>query len=40
MCWAELLDVLTDTDCKRKIVVKRATETERLALFDVAEWIF
>ncbi len=33
ICWAELLDVLTDTDPKHKIVVERATETERMALF-------
>jgi len=33
MRWAELLDVLTDSDRSREIVVKRATETERLALF-------
>ena len=33
MRWAELLDVLTDTDRKHKIVVERATETERMALF-------
>ena len=33
MRWAELLNVLTDTDRKHKIVVERATETERMALF-------
>ena len=33
MRWAELLDVLTDTDRKRKVVVERATEMERMALF-------
>ena len=34
MRWAELLDVLTDSrERKRKIVVERATETERMALF-------
>ncbi len=33
MRWAELLDVLTDSDRKKKVVVHRATETERLALF-------
>ncbi len=33
MRWAELLDVLTDSDRKKKIVIERATETERLALF-------
>lgn len=33
MRWAELLDVLTDSDRSREIVVERATETERLALF-------
>ena len=33
MRWAELLDVLTDSDRKREIVVERATETERMALF-------
>lgn len=33
MPWAELLDVLTDSERKRKIVLPRATETERLALF-------
>lgn len=33
MRWAELLDVLTDSDRKRKIVIERATETERMALF-------
>jgi chromosome partitioning protein len=31
--WAELLDVLTDSDRKREIVLERATETERMALF-------
>jgi chromosome partitioning protein len=31
--WAELLDVLTDSDRKREVVLERATETERLALF-------
>ena len=33
MRWAELLDVLTDSDRKREIVLERATETERMALF-------
>lgn len=33
MRWAELLDVLTDSDKTRRIVVERATETERMALF-------
>lgn len=33
MRWSELLDVLTDTDRERRIVVERATETERMALF-------
>lgn len=33
MRWAELLDVLTDSDRKRKVVIERATETERMALF-------
>ncbi len=33
MRWAELLDVLTDSDRKKKIVIERATETERQALF-------
>jgi chromosome partitioning protein len=33
MRWAELLDVLTDSDRKREVVVERATETERMALF-------
>ena len=33
MSWAELLDVLTDTDREKRIVVERATETERMALF-------
>lgn len=33
MRWAELLDVLTDSDRKREVVVERATEAERLALF-------
>lgn len=33
MRWAELLDVLTDSDRSREITVERATETERLALF-------
>ncbi|NNE65051.1 MAG: ParA family protein [Pyrinomonadaceae bacterium] len=31
--WSELLDDLTDTDRNRSIVVKRATETERIAMF-------
>ena len=41
MPWAELLDVLTDSDRKRKIVVERATETERMALFALrrAGWM-
>ena len=33
MPWAELLDVLTDSDRDRKVTVERATETERMALF-------
>lgn len=33
MRWADLLDVLTDTDRKREVVLERATETERMALF-------
>jgi len=33
MSWAELLDVLTNSDRERKITVERATETERMALF-------
>ena len=33
MRWTELLDVLTDSERKREIVVERATETERMALF-------
>ncbi len=33
MRWAELLDVLTDSERKREVIVERATETERLALF-------
>lgn len=33
MRWAELLDVLTDSDRKREVVVERATEMERMALF-------
>ena len=33
MGWTELLDVLTATDRERKIVIERATETERMALF-------
>ena len=33
MRWSELLDVLTDSDRKKNIVVERATETERMALF-------
>lgn len=33
MRWAELLDVLTDSERKRNIVIERATETERMALF-------
>jgi chromosome partitioning protein len=33
MSWAEMLDVLTDSDRKKKIVVERATETERMSLF-------
>ena len=33
MRWAELLDVLTDSDRKREVVVERTTETERMALF-------
>ncbi len=33
MHWAELLDVLTDSDRRREIVIERATETERMALF-------
>lgn len=31
--WAELLDVLTESDRKREVVLERATETERMALF-------
>lgn len=31
--WAEMLDVLTDSDRRKKTVIERATETERLALF-------
>jgi chromosome partitioning protein len=31
--WADLLDVLTDSDRKREVVLERATETERMALF-------
>ncbi len=31
--WAELLDVLTDSDRKREVVLERATETERMTLF-------
>lgn len=31
--WAEMLDVLTDSDREKTIVVERATETERMALF-------
>lgn len=33
MRWAELLDVLTDSDRKREVVIERATEMERMALF-------
>ncbi len=33
MRWAELLDVLTESDRKREVVVERATEAERMALF-------
>lgn len=33
MRWAELLDVLTDSDRKREVVLERATEMERMALF-------
>lgn len=33
MRWTELIDVLTDSERQRKIVLPRATETERLALF-------
>jgi len=33
MRWTELLDVLTDSDRTRKVVLERATETERMALF-------
>lgn len=33
MRWAELLDVLTDSDRKREVIIERATETERMALF-------
>lgn len=33
MRWTELIDVLTDSERSRKIVLPRATETERLALF-------
>ncbi len=31
--WAEMLDVLTDSERRKKTVIERATETERLALF-------
>jgi chromosome partitioning protein len=31
--WTELIDVLTDSERTRKIILPRATETERLALF-------
>ena len=30
MRWAELLDVLTETDREHKIVIERVTETERI----------
>lgn len=33
MRWAELLDALTDSDRKREVILERATETERMALF-------
>ena len=33
--WAEMLDVLTDSDRERRIVVERATETERMVLFSL-----
>lgn len=33
MSWTELLDVLTVTERERKVVVERATETERMVLF-------
>ncbi len=33
MRWAELLDVLTDSNRNREVMLERATETERLALF-------
>jgi chromosome partitioning protein len=33
MRWAELLDVLTDTDRDKKIVIEKTTETERMAIF-------
>jgi len=33
--WAEMLDVLTDSDREKRIVVERATETERMALFSL-----
>lgn len=31
--WAEMLDVLTDSEREKRIVVERATETERMAIF-------
>lgn len=33
LSWAEMLDVLTESDRKRKTVIERATETERMVLF-------
>ena len=33
MRWTDLLDVLTESDRKRNIVLERATESERMALF-------
>jgi chromosome partitioning protein len=33
LSWTEMLDILTNSDKKRKTVIERATETERTALF-------
>jgi chromosome partitioning protein len=33
LSWSEMLDILTDSEKKRKTVIERATETERMALF-------
>ncbi|MCU0238485.1 MAG: AAA family ATPase [Pyrinomonadaceae bacterium] len=33
LSWAEMLDVLTESDRKRQTVIERATETERMVLF-------